>query len=140
MGQINWARIASGGLLAGLIMNISQFVLNTFVLGKETEDALRRLNLKPVGAWETGMFIALTFVVGILMVWLYAAIRPRFGPGPRTALVAGFTVWFLSRFVVSATYTLMGIFPATLMWIGTGWGLVEIAIAALVAGWLYKES
>ena len=29
-------------------------------------------------------------------VWLYAAIRPRFGPGPKTAICAGLIVWGLS--------------------------------------------
>jgi hypothetical protein len=28
------------------------------------------------------LYIVMDFVVGILTVWLYAAIRPRYGPGP----------------------------------------------------------
>ena len=31
--------------------------------------------------------------MGLLLVWLYAAIRPRFGPGPRTATYAALVVW-----------------------------------------------
>jgi hypothetical protein len=29
------------------------------------------------------------------IMWLYAAIRPRYGPGPKTAAVAGFALWFI---------------------------------------------
>jgi hypothetical protein len=36
------------------------------------------------------------FVYGILCVWLYAGIRPRFGPGPGTAAKAGFVAWLLA--------------------------------------------
>lgn len=28
-------------------------------------------------------------------MWLYAAIRPRYGPGPKTAAVAGFAWWVI---------------------------------------------
>ena len=39
------------------------------------------------------MFLAWGFLVGIFAVWLYAAIRPRYGAGPKTALCAGAAVW-----------------------------------------------
>jgi hypothetical protein len=42
------------------------------------------------------------FVVGIAAIWLYAAIRPRYGPGAATALRAGFAVWLF----VHATFSL----------------------------------
>src|SRR5207249_3963498 len=41
------------------------------------------------------MFLAWGFLVGIFAVWLYAAIRPRYGAGPKTALCAGAAVWGL---------------------------------------------
>src|SRR4030095_6901619 len=31
----------------------------------------------------------------LIGVWLYAAIRPRFGPGPRTAVIAAVVTWAL---------------------------------------------
>jgi hydroxyacylglutathione hydrolase len=34
-----------------------------------------------------------TIPLGLLLAWLYAAIRPRFGPGPATALRAGGFLW-----------------------------------------------
>jgi len=30
------------------------------------------------------------------MTWWYAAIRPRFGPGPTTAAIAGLAVWLIA--------------------------------------------
>jgi hypothetical protein len=35
MGQINVARVVGGGLLAGLIMNVSEFVLHAVVLADD---------------------------------------------------------------------------------------------------------
>lgn len=85
------------------------------------------------------MFVALGFVLGVLLVWLYAAIRPRFGPGPKTAAIAGVVVWFLAYFWSTVGFGMMGVFPSRLLVIGLVWGLVELILAALVGGRLYSE-
>ena len=40
MGRINTGRVVVGGLLAGLLINISEFVLNTVVIAKDMEAAM----------------------------------------------------------------------------------------------------
>jgi hypothetical protein len=37
-----------------------------------------------VGGAQLAMFIAWGFLVGIVAIWLYAGIRPRYGAGPKT--------------------------------------------------------
>lgn len=140
MAAINWGRVMGGGLAAGLVMNISQFLLNAIVYAKESEEAMRRLNLQPPPPATIGVFIALTFVSGVFLVWLYAAMRPRYGPGPKTAARAGFALWFLARFGPSVVYVATGMFPAGMVFGATAWGLVEVILAALVGGWLYQEA
>ena len=39
MGKINIARVIAGGLLAGLVINVSETILNTVVLGSQLEAA-----------------------------------------------------------------------------------------------------
>jgi hypothetical protein len=39
------------------------------------------------------LYLVTTIVLGLLLAWLYAAIRPRYGPGPMTALRAGTFLW-----------------------------------------------
>jgi hypothetical protein len=91
-----------------------------------------------VGA--TVLIVVLGFLMMILVIWLYAAIRPRYGAGPGTAALAGV-----------AAGLLMGVFP------DIGWGLtlsliparvwaadavvslVAIVIATLLGAWVYKE-
>ena len=89
MGRINVGRVLLGGLLAGLVINISETILNVVVAGQAMEDGTGARNLPPVGGSAIGGFVVITFLVGIVTVWLYAAIRPRFGPGPGTAVIAG---------------------------------------------------
>lgn len=139
MGRINLMRVVAGGLLAGLVIDVSEFVLNIVVLGADMEAAIARLNLPPIGVSAITVFLFLGFLLGIATVWLYAAIRPRYGAGPKTALCAGSAVWFLAYAYPSAGFGAMGLFPTRLIVIGVVWGLVELLVAAVAGAWLYRE-
>ena len=45
MGRINVARVIIGGLVAGVVINISESVLNLWALGQATADAMKAHNL-----------------------------------------------------------------------------------------------
>jgi hypothetical protein len=141
MGRINWGRVLLGGIVAGILINVSEFILNGMVLRNEFEAAMSALGREPaMGQGAMTVWIVYGFVLGIAAVWLYAAIRPRYGPGAGTAVKAGLAVWFLAYFLVSVGNANMGLFPARLLAIGAVWGLFEIVIAAVVGAWLYREA
>ena len=139
MSRINVGGVILGGLLAGLVINISETVLNLLVVAQAMEDAFRARNLPPLGVSPIIGFVIFSFVVGIVTIWLYAAVRPRFGPGPKTAAIAGLVVWFFSYLNGAVAMLLMGLFPAKLMAVSTLWGLPEIVIASIAGAWVYKE-
>jgi hypothetical protein len=139
MGTINVARVVLGGLVAGLVVNIGETILNLFVVARGMEDALRARNLPPVGGGAIGGFVLLAFLLGIATVWLYAAIRPRFGAGPGTAGIAGLAVWFFAYLYNGLGDELLGLFPAGLTTLTLIWGLAEILLGAIAGGWVYRE-
>ena len=139
MTGINTGRVIVGGLVAGVIMNISEAVLNLVVLGTATSEALKAHNLPDFTGSEIAIFMALTLVVGIVLVWLYAAMRPRFGPGPKTAVMAALVVWFLFDACPSLIFGIMGLFSMTLTLVPIGWSFFETIIAAYVGAMLYSE-
>jgi hypothetical protein len=49
---------------------------------------------------------------GILMVWLYVAIRPRYGAGPKTAALAGLAAWAIGTLLPNAGLWTAGVFRA----------------------------
>ncbi len=138
MGTINWTRVVLGGLAAGVVINVFEFVLNGVVLAKDWEAAATALG-KQMGGVEIMMFNVWGFLVGIFAVWLYAGIRPRYGPGPKTAACAGSAVWGLGYLLASVTPLVLKLFPVRLMVIGLAVGLVEVIVATLLGAWLYKE-
>jgi hypothetical protein len=139
MGRINYGRVVIGGLVAGVVMNIGEIVLNTQIVMKDWEDAMRAIGKAPMGNAAISVFIVLMFALGLLSIWLYAAIRPRFGPGPKTALCAGLAVWALSYAFPSISGIPMEVFPTRLFVISSIWGLVEAPLATLAGAYFYKE-
>lgn len=139
MNRINYRRVVGGGLLAGLVVTVGEYLLNEIVIAERWLAVLSELGIEPPGAWAMAMYVILTFILGIAIVWLYAAMRPRFGPGPRTAACTGFFVWFLIWLWSFGGSIIWGFFPGDLVLIIVAWGLVEVVAAALAGGWLYRE-
>jgi hypothetical protein len=140
MRRINLGRVILGGLLTGLLINISEAVLNGVVFVNEMNAAMAALNKPPVDGGMIVWFVLLGFVIGIATVWLYAAMRPRFGPGPQTAIIASSAVWGLGYLYPNLTFIIMNLFPTRLMIIVTVWGLAETIIAGVAGAWLYSEA
>jgi hypothetical protein len=138
MRPINWARVILGGLLAGLVINAFEFVMNGVIFAQDMEAAMKALG-KEVGGAQMAMFVAWGVLVGIFAVWLYAGIRPRYGAGPKTAVLAGLAVWVLGYLLASVTLIGLGLFPMRLMAIGMIVGLVEVIVATLVGARVYRE-
>lgn len=143
MSQMNSSRILLGGLIAGLIMNCGEAALHAAILGDETGMLYEKFGVAmPTPPGSLIPLISVTFLLGIVAVWLYAAIRPRFGAGPRAALIAGGAVWLLAHLwsgvYLGAGYG--GIITPKLAWIPVAWGLIEAPIATLAGAAFYKES
>ena len=75
---------------------------------------------------------------GIWAMWLYAAIRPRYGAGAKTAAVAGFA-WWVASTLADATWGSFGLVPVKALLPLAAVSLPEMIVATLVGGWLYKE-
>ncbi len=139
MNNINFGRVLLGGLVAGLILNVGEFLLNEVVFVKQMEEMVRRLGTARPGASFIGVAVLLTFLLGIVIVWVYAMIRPRFGPGAKTAGIAGFIGWFCVYFYSGVLNgTLFGV-HSTMIVAGLVWGVIEYLLAAVAGAWLYKE-
>jgi hypothetical protein len=140
MANINIGRVILGGLIAGLIINIGEFVLNAIVLASQWTAVTESIHRPPVGPSQIILFNILGFIEGIAAVWTYAAIRPRFGAGPRTAVYAALLIWLTCYFLVNAYPAVLGIFPASMLVILLAEGIVEIIVATVAGAWFYREA
>lgn len=142
MSGINTGKVITGGLLAGLVFNALDFLNNYLVVGEDFRANATRLGLDPAAA-ESPMGIAtwvvIDFLMGILVVWTYAAIRPRFGPGPKTAIYAGLVPYFGITLVVFGLAT-GGLLPTALWMKMAIISLVITCVGAVAGAWAYKEA
>jgi len=141
MGQINIIGVLKGGLAAAVIMNISQYILNLPVAGAQMAQELAARNLPPAeSAGQIAMFAVSTTILGFITVFVYAAIRPRLGPGPKTAMAAGLVVWSASYLYAAILAGTIGVYSMGLVVVIILWSLVEMLVASAVGGFLYNES
>ena len=66
-------------------------------------------------------------------------IRPRFGPGPKTAVIAAFVIWFCVYFYCGILNAALFGIPTYYTVLGMVWGIIEYALAAAAGAWLYRE-
>ena len=140
MGSINHMRVLMGGVVAGLVINVGEFILNGPILGEMIEADLANLGLGAPTGSDIAIFVTHGFVIGIIAVSLYAAIRPRFGAGPGTAVKAGVMVWVLVWSTFLAMNATMDLFSDSVQWITMAWGAVEMPLATVAGAWLYQEA
>jgi hypothetical protein len=141
MGKINVGRVILGGIVAGIVLNILGYLVDGMLLGSMWEDQMTSLSRPNFSPTQFIVFNLLGLVCGIVLIWIYAAIRPRFGAGVKTAVYTGLSVWVVGVLLPNLSFMWnMGLFGRRLTAYTTLGGLVEIVAGAIAGASLYKES
>lgn len=142
MAGINTGKVVAGGLLAGVVYNAIDFAINGMLMAEDFAANTARLGLDPASQQAPSViatWVAIDFILGLLVVFLYAAIRPRFGQGPKTAIIAGLVLWAIGCSLLLG-FTQSGIFTMAIfgkMLIPT---LVNSCVGAVAGAAVYKEA
>ena len=142
MASINTSRVVVGGLLAGVVMNAFDMFWNLVVLRDDMIGIAQRLGMdaQTATSFSTGLpWIVVDFVIGLAVVWNYAAVRPRFGPGARTAVLAAVAPWLVVTAVVFG-FTSMGLMPLGAFVKGTLASIVTMVLGSIAGAWAYSEA
>jgi hypothetical protein len=136
---MNYGRILLGGIVAGVIYFIGDGVVHGVILAKGWQGIATGLHLPKDESGGYLYFSLYDLAKGIGVVYLYAAIRPRFGAGPRTAALAGAIGW-----AFCIPIALCGLIPIhfftrgfALLWAVAA--LVPMVIGAVAGAWPYRE-
>jgi len=124
------------------VLNVIDFITNAFIMADRTKSEMDALNralmsklMEPSAAVS---FVVLDFVFGILLVFTYAAIRPRFGAGAGTAAKARPMEWAVSAATWCYTEA-MGLFSTGYFVWSAVMSLVTMVAGAYVGASLYRE-
>ena len=141
MGKINWRRVVLGGLLAGVIILAAQMAFHWAIAGWNWW-FFRALAQPIERATGIARYAGLHFIAGIAVIWLYAAARPRYGPGPKTAALIGFAYWAVSYALPAIGYQplIAEEFRNTRMWVISALVyLVGVVVGSLAGARVYTE-
>jgi len=136
---MNRNRVIISGLAAGVFWTVVDFAVHGGILAGSYLKLGQAgvINAEPAIPFLPLLVVA-NLIVGLVIAFLYAAARPRLGPGPKTALCIGLCVFLV---LIPPTLSQMAWFkltPDINTWTVIG-GLIQTFGASLVAGWLYRE-
>lgn len=142
MSTMNRRRVVVGGLVAGGILVLLDLLVSPPAIRAYV--AAHPHAVSPVlaasgNAARVAVVAAAKDVLwGFAIVWCYAAIRPRFGPGPRTATYAAVLAWVIALPMYVLNYA-FGIASFGFTCIVGVTALLSFLIAGYVGGMLYRE-
>lgn len=140
MAGMNGRRILAGGLVAGVILTTLE-VAAEVAFGLDWAGWLAGLGVAAPGAAAEAYVLVGGLGLGVLAVALYAAVRPRFGAGPRTAVLVGLFMWALNCLFPTAALAAFGLLPMNeLFWVPVLFPVVQFPLATLAGAWIYRES
>src|SRR5467141_2311962 len=138
MNKINLGRVLLGGLVAGLVISIGNFLINRVLLRDAMNSEFARLHVAEPGNDFIVKAVVLTLILGVAIVYLYAAIRPRSGAGVKTAICAGLMAWFFAILYGGGVLGMVFRMPLDLIAKRVVLGLIVYAIGAIAGASLYK--
>ena len=137
---MNVGRFILGGIVAAIIYFIGDGVVHGALLKQHWGTILGAINVDPEKALKTPQIFGIyDLIKGFAAVWIYAAIRPRFGPGVGTAVIAGLITWLLAVPAPLIGLIPMKFFPPGFVALWSAYDVVPMIIGAVVGAWLYRE-
>src|SRR5579859_1103231 len=95
--KVNLGRILLAGVVAGILYFLGDGLVHGVLLKQQWAVILSAINIDPERAMKSpAIYGVYDLAKGLAVMWIYAAIRPRFGAGPKLAFLAGLAVWFLT--------------------------------------------
>jgi hypothetical protein len=142
MTNINWTRLIIGGLVAAVILFVTDGLMHEMVLKSDwtsVYDGLRATQPAPHGS---SMLYFAIFEIGrgMLCILVYVLMRPFFGAGPRTAVMAAIVGWLAFSVAGPAQFIPLGFFSVPLWFKAAGLQLITTIIGTLAGAALYKDN
>jgi hypothetical protein len=141
MPKINWSRLIIGGLVAAIIMFVTDGFFHEKVVGADWQAVyagLKSVEPEPHGA-NLAYFAIFELGRGLVSLLLYATMRTHFGAGPKTAVLAAIVGWVAFSLTGPAQFIPLGFFSNAL-WLKVGvFHLITSIIATLAGAAIYKD-
>ncbi len=142
--NMNKGRVFLGGVAAGVVLNIIDYLSNAVILADRMRADANAFKpglgdqMAAMSGGQIAGYVFFDFMIGMLLVWTYAAVRPRLGPGARTAIYVAL-LFFVFGMILTYGYKEVGMMSPGLWYIYSGVWLVNLLLASMVGARVYSE-
>jgi len=137
MNKVNPDRVIISGIVAGLVWTLLSSLITAY-LSREFVAAVPDHRLSAPPQQLVLFLLALNLVMGVWAMWLYAAIRPRYGPGAWTAARTG-AAWWIITSLVDNTWGSFGFVQQHALLAPMIASFPALVLAAIAGAALYRE-
>ena len=141
MQKINWTRLIIGGLVAAVIMFMTDGFFHEKLVKTDWQAVYAALKAtEPADhGFALGYFALFELGRGMITLLLYATLRVFCGAGPKTAVCAAIAGWVAFSVTTPAQFIPLG-FISNALWIKMcAFQLVTSIVATLAGAALYKD-
>jgi hypothetical protein len=142
MTKINWMRLFIGGLIATVILFVTDGLLHENVFHTYWEYVYQGIGAhEPQTSHGMAILYFLVFEIGrgFTAIFIYVLMRPFHGAGPKTAVMAAVVAWLAFSVAGPAQFIPLGFYGRRLWVMVAAAQLVTSIGANLIAGALYKD-
>ena len=136
---MNWKRIWTGTLLAWIAVAGIGYIIHHVILASAWSSLMQSGLIRTPPSFIVPIILLQDFAIGFILTWLYALVRPRLGPGPKTATLTAAIAWFLLYGPSTLRSWMWLSFPAEMVWLPFVGGFLQCWVASYLAGWQYME-
>lgn len=141
MNRIRVKRLILSGLITFFVFIAIEYLLEriigNFLFGGGIDRWMYSLDVPNWNVANTTINILIAIVNVIVVMWLYAALRPMFGVGTKTALItSGFMLVFVSSFTFNQVN--LGLIPFQVAIVQLFYQYIELPIALVVGAQFYE--
>jgi hypothetical protein len=141
MGKMNFRRWLLAGLVTGIIMDILGYLIDGLWLKQAWQSGMQSLGLSGFAPSVWAWFLVLGVVNGLLAMWVYCGIRPRFGPGLNTAFKAALVYWIIGSLIPNISFMVFGgLFSHQLAAYTTLGAFIQVVVGVIAGAAIYKEA
>ena len=133
---MHWTRILAGGVVAGIVVNLVDFVLHGQIMAntyKKYDTVFSQTEANPV------YFFAASILIGIFIAALFAKTRGAWAESWKGGMTFGFFFGMATFFMNFYNPLVIADFPYYLAWCWGGIGLIDSLIGGAVLGLIVKK-
>lgn len=132
---MNWTRVLVGGVAAGIVTNLADFVQHGMIMAKTYE----KYPVFTKTAANPAMFAFVSVVVAICMAILFARTRDAWAAGWKGGVTFGFYFGLAVFFMGFYNPLVLEGFPYYLSWCWGGIGMIDSLIGGAVLGAIVRR-